>query len=494
MSLADELLADLGGDGGVEDDANVQVREITGDEPMDTGESADGPDDIYKIARLSKSPELAEVMDRIHNGPRNSARTEGTGPMEADPEYQLIVKANQLAVEIDNELNIIHKYVRDRYSKRFPELENLIQMPLEYVRAVRALGNDVDRAKQNEELAKILSPATIMIVSVTASTTTGECLSENELQSIKEACTIAEKLNRDKLTIYEYVESRMSFIAPNLSIIVGSSVAAKLMGIAGGLRNLSNMPSCNIELLGAKKRGLSGFSQATIIPHTGVIYYSDLVQELPKDLRKRTARLIAGKCALAARVDAFHEAPDGSIGLGLREEIDKKMDKMQEPPPVKQIKALPVPLDAPRKKRGGRRARKMKERLGMTDMRKAANRVTFAEIEEDAYQDSVGYSVGQLGKAVGGRIRGPQVDNKTQVRISKTLQKSLQTHQTYGGTTTVRRQVAGTASSVAFTPYQGIEIVNPQAAERSGTATTNKYFASTSKFIQVTKTPVQENK
>ena len=28
----------------------------------------------------------------------------------------------------------------------------------------------------------------------------------------------------------EYVESRMSFIAPNLSLIVGPSVAAKLMG------------------------------------------------------------------------------------------------------------------------------------------------------------------------------------------------------------------------------------------------------------------------
>lgn len=43
---------------------------------------------------------------------------------------------------------------------------------------------------------------------------------------------MAEELNRNKITIYEYVESRMSFIAPNLSTIVGSSVAAKLMGMA----------------------------------------------------------------------------------------------------------------------------------------------------------------------------------------------------------------------------------------------------------------------
>ncbi len=64
----------------------------------------------------------------------------------------------------------------------------------------------------------------------------------------------------------------------------------------------------------------------------------------------------------------------------------------------------------------------MKAKLGMTDMRKAANRMTFAEIEEDAYQEDLGFSLGQVGKAGTGRIRGPQVDNKTQVKISKSLQ------------------------------------------------------------------------
>lgn len=41
---------------------------------------------------------------------------------------------------------------------------------------------------------------------------------------------MALELNQSKHRIYEYVESRMSFIAPNLSIIVGASTAAKIMG------------------------------------------------------------------------------------------------------------------------------------------------------------------------------------------------------------------------------------------------------------------------
>ena len=37
-------------------------------------------------------------------------------------------------------------------------------------------------------------------------------------------------LTKHKAGILEYVESRMAFIAPNLSIIVGPSTAAKIMG------------------------------------------------------------------------------------------------------------------------------------------------------------------------------------------------------------------------------------------------------------------------
>lgn len=101
----------------------------------------------------------------------------------------------------------------------------------------------------------------------------------------------------------------------------------------------------------------------------------------------------------------------------------------------------------------------------------------------------MGYSRGTIGKSGTGRIKIPQVDEKTKVRISKTLQKNLQKQQVYGGSTTVKRQIiSGTASSVAFTPLQGLEIVNPQAAERSQAAEMNaKYFSNTSGFLSVGK-------
>lgn len=49
-------------------------------------------------------------------------------------------------------------------------------------------------------------------------------------------------------------------------------------------------------------------------------------------------------------------------------------------------------------------------------------------------------------------------------------------------------QVSGTASSVAFTPLQGLEIVNPGAAESlSADSGSAKYFSNTSGFSSVKK-------
>lgn len=51
-----------------------------------------------------------------------------------------------------------------------------------------------------------------------------------ELDRVMEACNIALDFDKCKSKIYAFVESRMAFIAPNLSILVGAPIAAKLMG------------------------------------------------------------------------------------------------------------------------------------------------------------------------------------------------------------------------------------------------------------------------
>ncbi|KAG7169339.1 U4/U6 small nuclear ribonucleoprotein Prp31-like [Homarus americanus] len=494
MSLADELLNDF--EDGDEDELlsndlqnregdNGEVMEVEFKVPMALKPALTS---VRQVAGLWDSDKLKDIKQHIEKYASKQRESDDLqGSVETDPEYKLIVEANNINVDIDDEIGTIHKFVKEKYAKRFPELESLVVNPLEYLNAVRELGNDVDKVKNSEALALILTQATIMVVSVTASTTQGTLLTRDELDAIEEACKMAQDLNTFKIRILDYVESRMSFIAPNLSCIVGASTAAKLMGVAGGLTNLAKLPASNVLLIGKQKKTMIGMAQTSMLPHTGYIYYCDIVQETPSDLRAKAARIVAAKATLAARVDSMHGSPSGTQGLRLREEVEKKLDKLQEPPPVKSIKPLPQPIDAPGKKRGGRRVLKMKERMAVTDLRKAQNRMNFGEIEEDAYQDDLGYTRGQLGKGGAGRIRKITVDEKTRVRLSKTLQKEVQRQSSLGGQTTVRRQVAGTASSVAFTPLQGLEIVNPQAAENNSQSKANKYFSNVLGFKNVTK-------
>ena len=134
--------------------------------------------------------------------------------------------------------------------------------------------------------------------------------------------------------------------------------------------------------------------------------------------------MVAAKCTLAARVDSFHESIDGSIGRGLFEDIEQKFQKWQEPPPFKEAKPLPRPDEAPKKKRGGRRVRKMKEKSAVTELRRQANRVQFGKIEEDMFQTDIGFSFGTQAKG-SGKVRAAAVDKKTQVSVSKRLQVIL---------------------------------------------------------------------
>ena len=65
------------------------------------------------------------------------------------------------------------------------------------------------------------------------STTAGGQLTENELNECFKGCDEVLRLDRDKNRVLSFIESMMSKIAPNLCAMVGSSIAAQLIGLAG---------------------------------------------------------------------------------------------------------------------------------------------------------------------------------------------------------------------------------------------------------------------
>ena len=353
--------------------------------------------------------------------------------------------------------------------------------PVDYARVVKAIGNEMDMTLV--DLDGVLPSATIMVVSVTGSTTNGVPLSEEALARALEGCDRALALDDAKRLLLRFVESRMAYIAPNLSAVLGTQVAAQIMGTAGGLVALSRMPACNVQVLGAKRKALGGMSTAAAVRagemHAGFVYACDIVQQTPPPLRMRACRLVGAKCTLMARLDAYGEDPAGAAGTAMRAECVAKIEKWQEPPPAKFVKPLPVPDLEPKKRRGGRRLRKMKERYGMTDMRKAANRINFNQPEEEAGLEGVGLGVlGAGGAGGGGRL---QLHASQSKRLQKDAAKF--TAKKFGSS----GAMSGLSSSLAFTPVQGIELVNPtRQAPSLGTGSgTDSVFSSGRGFSKV---------
>ena len=63
------------------------------------------------------------------------------------------------------------------------------------------------------------------------------------------------------------------------------------------------------QVLGAKKKSLAGMYTATAQVHQGFIIQCPIIQQTPPALRLKAMRLVASKCTLLARVDAFGQDP-----------------------------------------------------------------------------------------------------------------------------------------------------------------------------------------
>lgn len=410
--------------------------------------------DINQVSKLRLSTNYISILEKI-----KSKREMGE-----EEEYNLMLKSNNIASELEFEIGKVFKYLKDNYAPKFQELESLVLNPVDYCKTVKLIQNEMDLSRV--DLKSILPSATVMVVLVTATTSNGRELSTEELNRVNAGVDVLLELENDKRLITEFVEARMNILAPNLTVILGALVSAKLIGIAGGLENLSKIPSCNIMVLGVDKKSNLGLSSLSQIKHVGIIYSCDLIKNVASDSRKKAARVTAGKVALAARIDFAKGSRDGKLGMDLRSEISKKIEIMLAPPPGQASKALPVPIEGPKKRRGGKRARKAKERYGLTELQKAQNKIVFGAPEEEiGYSTGSSVGLGLLGQSNSGKLR-IKADSRHKINLSKKYAKK-----SFG-----QSNLSGLETSVAFTPIKGIELTNPELTLSSGDKKKDRYF------------------
>lgn len=209
----------------------------------------------------------------------------------------------------------------------------------------------MDISNVSDKLNQFLTSNQILTVSVSASTTSGRSLTPNEMLEVNRAINYVDEILQIQNELTAFVENRMENLAPNICALVGNSaIVAHLLGLAGGLEELSKIPACNLQVLGqTKQSGASrgGLSSANTRPNEGILANCDLVTRCPKHLQKKALKTVAAKLALAARCDYANAYSGGfnnknsTSGQSFRNEIESKIEKWEEPDKAPVLKALP---------------------------------------------------------------------------------------------------------------------------------------------------------
>merc|ERR1719251_38210 len=218
----------------------------------------------------------------------------------------MIVQAVSLLDDLDKELNNYIMRCREWYGWHFPELGKIITDNLAFVRTVEVMGMR-DNAKSTD-LSDVLPEEVEEKVKEAAEISMGTEISDEDILNIKHLCQQVVEIQEYRQQLYEYLKNRMMAIAPNLTILVGELVGARLISHAGSLISLAKHPASTVQILGAEKALFKALKTKHDTPKYGLIYHAQLVGQASSKLKGKVSRMLAAKAALACRADALFES------------------------------------------------------------------------------------------------------------------------------------------------------------------------------------------
>ncbi len=259
----------------------------------------------------------------------------------ASGEKDLLVKNAIDAIdEIDKSINIFVMRLREWYSVHHPSLSKLVEDQDQYARLLRECSDKESMTKDLLVSAGISDDSTELILKAIPGDIGAE-LRDIDLNIIKTLAIAIDDLYNTRKELEDYVEIVMQNISPNMTALVGSLVGARLISLAGSLKELARKPSSTVQVFGAEKALFRSLKTGADPPKHGVIFRVSEIHTAPYWQRGKIARALAGKLSIAARIDAYS---DRNIGISLREDFLKRVEEIKKqnpnPPPPKPPKPV----------------------------------------------------------------------------------------------------------------------------------------------------------
>lgn len=218
------------------------------------------------------------------------------------PDLHIIQAINTLD-ETDKMINLLSSRVREWYGLHFPELDNMIDTISGYSKIVMA--GKRENITQNTYLDAGFPEEKAEMLSLLQKKSRGGQISDENLAIVQNIAKQILDLFDLRQSLEKHIESQMESIAPNVSVILGSAVGARILAKAGSLKRLASMPASTIQVLGAEKALFRALKTGAQPPKHGLLFQHQLVHAAPRWQRGKIARAIAAKAAIGARVDVF---------------------------------------------------------------------------------------------------------------------------------------------------------------------------------------------
>jgi len=241
----------------------------------------------------------------------------------------MIVQAQCLLDDLDKELNNYMMRAREWYGWHFPELSKLITDNIAFVRTIKLVGTRENMA--TTDLSDILPEDVEEKVKEAAEISMGTEISEEDIMNIQALCEEILSINEYRTHLSDYLKARMLAMAPNLTVLVGETIGARLIAHAGSLVNLAKHPASTVQILGAEKALFRALKTKKDTPKYGLIYHAQLIGSASLKNKGKMARSLAAKASLATRLDAFgDDDTEFELGVEHKVKLERRLQILEE--------------------------------------------------------------------------------------------------------------------------------------------------------------------
>lgn len=225
--------------------------------------------------------------------------------------------------DVNKASNMLCERMEELYGIYFPELK--LEDKEKYIKIILTLDRKTPDAK---EISAVVGSGKANDIINKCQKSMGVDLNEVDLAECKKLAKTINEMYVLRDEYEKYIEKLAKEICPNITELVGSAIAAKLITRTGSLARLAVLPSSTIQVLGAERALFKHLKNKRIDPPKhGIIFQHVKISASPKKVRGKIARLIANKIALAAKADYFTK---NFIAPGLKDDMEKKFNEIME--------------------------------------------------------------------------------------------------------------------------------------------------------------------